>query len=346
MEQDFLVMTSHDETRTPAWLRTSKDTTTAKCSTYRHRRLVIPTPLNNMMLIFCLIVTLAKTSISGPELVDSIVMPPPKILFTTPPLHGRDNLRPVLHSSETLGEDEPYKLTINERDGISVGINSRSAVTINLNKAIPEPITVVVKVNSGPNLIVFDVNETLTGTDHIPSPVTFKNETPSQYTVEYPANMFGDRLVHFHTTDFAGHAEIVCRVQKQPNNKSIVIDDSTAFTSVNIYRVWNLNVLIQIVGWIYFFAWSASFYFQVILNYRRKSVVGLNFDFLMLNLLGFACYSIYNLTLLFSYHVQQEYYKRYTYSRIPVEYNDLFFALHAFLITLVTVVQCFIYEVS
>lgn len=240
-------------------------------------------------------------------------------------------------------DDEPYKLTIIEKDGVSVPINSKSVITINLNKAIPELITVVVSVYSGPGLIVFDQSKALIVED-LAASTRYANATPDNFLITYNANEFGDRLVHFHTTVFAGHAEIVCTVKT--SNKTLVVDDKSAYTSVDIYRSSNLNYIIQLVGWIYFFAWSISFYFQVILNYKRKSVVGLNFDFLCLNLLGFACYSIFNFTLLFIHSVQQEYYKKYAYTRIPVEYNDLFFAVHALLITLVTIIQCFIYEVS
>uniref|UniRef100_H3C6P8 Uncharacterized protein n=1 Tax=Tetraodon nigroviridis TaxID=99883 RepID=H3C6P8_TETNG len=44
-----------------------------------------------------------------------------------------------------------------------------------------------------------------------------------------------------------------------------------------------LDVLSQVLGWIYFLLWSLSFYPQAWENWRRKSVVGLNFDFLALN---------------------------------------------------------------
>ena len=33
------------------------------------------------------------------------------------------------------------------------------------------------------------------------------------------------------------------------------------------------------LGWLYFVSWSVSFYPQAVLNYRRKSVVGMSFDF-------------------------------------------------------------------
>ena len=46
----------------------------------------------------------------------------------------------------------------------------------------------------------------------------------------------------------------------------------------------SLYYLSHIFGWIYFAAWSISFYGQVIENYRRQSVSGLNFDFEIYNL--------------------------------------------------------------
>lgn len=222
----------------------------------------------------------------------------------------------------------PYLLSINEGDSIDVAINSEASLVINLNRPVPQDVSVFVSVFSGPNLITFERG----------------NATASNYTITYDTNTFGDRNIKFKTNAGAGHAEIVCKIVKQPAN--ITIDDSSAYISVNISKDWKLNIVINIVGWIYFFAWSASFYFQVILNYQRKSVIGLNFDFLALNFVGFTCYSIYNFTFLFSDSVRREYYKKYTFSRIPVEYNDLFFALHALLLTSITVIQCFIYEVS
>ena len=62
-----------------------------------------------------------------------------------------------------------------------------------------------------------------------------------------------------------------------------------------------------VLGWTYFAAWSASFYPQAIQNYVRRSVVGLSFDFALLNLIAFGCYSAFNLALFLSPTVQAEY---------------------------------------
>lgn len=241
-------------------------------------------------------------------------------------ISSRAHDHPLNRSSDVPG----YMLSIIEGDSLNVGLNITSSITLNLNRGLDQDVAINISVFSGPELIEFDQE-----TKNLSNPKT-------SIIVTYKANTFGDKIVEFHTQDQAGHAEIVCRVKPLKNN--VTIDDSRSYISVNIHRFWNLTILIHIVGWIYFVAWSASFYFQIILNYQRKSVIGLNFDFIALNILGFTYYSIYNSALLFSYPVQSVYYSRYTYTRIPVEYNDLFFSLHALLMSTITLIQCFIYE--
>lgn len=101
-----------------------------------------------------------------------------------------------------------------------------------------------------------------------------------------------------------------------------------------------------VVGWIYFAAWSVSFYPQIYINFRRKSVVGLNFDFIALNLVGFTMYGVFNMGLFWSEAIQDEYFTRYPRGLNPVLVNDVVFALHAFAATLITIGQCLSYEVK
>ncbi|XP_064386402.1 cystinosin-like [Halichondria panicea] len=105
-----------------------------------------------------------------------------------------------------------------------------------------------------------------------------------------------------------------------------------------------LNIIIAIVGWIYFAAWSVSFYPQIILNFRRRSVVGLNFDFIALNITGFLCYSAFNVGLFWITPVQQDYFLRHPAGVNPVQINDVVFALHAVAATIFTIFQCLIFE--
>ena len=92
------------------------------------------------------------------------------------------------------------------------------------------------------------------------------------------------------------------------------------------------TALSRLLGWLYFSAWTASFWPQALLMYRRKSVVGISMDFISLNAFGFVCYSIFNLAFLISDKVQQQYRNTHHGQENLVRWNDAFFAIHAVLI--------------
>ena len=104
------------------------------------------------------------------------------------------------------------------------------------------------------------------------------------------------------------------------------------------------NRISSVTGWIYFSAWSVSFWPQIFLNDSRKSVEGLSFDFIALNLVGFSCYSAYNVAYFFNPTIRAAYADAHGGSLPAVQSNDVFFALHAVFATLVTIVQMCIYE--
>ncbi|EFJ05759.1 hypothetical protein SELMODRAFT_187249 [Selaginella moellendorffii] len=107
----------------------------------------------------------------------------------------------------------------------------------------------------------------------------------------------------------------------------------------------SLSAIYQILGWFAFAVWSISFYPQVLLNYRRKSVVGLNFDFQLLNFTKHSSYLIYNAAVFFSPVVQRQYHEKYGRDElIPVAANDVAFSIHAVLLAGFTIVQIFLYE--
>ncbi|KAG9407276.1 hypothetical protein AC1031_001967 [Aphanomyces cochlioides] len=103
------------------------------------------------------------------------------------------------------------------------------------------------------------------------------------------------------------------------------------------------NRISSIIGWIYFACWSVSFWPQVFLNWRRQSVVGLSLDFLVYNILGFLCYAIFNCAFFWNDTVQREYAKFHDGNRNAVQVNDVFFALHAVFVTILTYYQTTIY---
>lgn len=117
------------------------------------------------------------------------------------------------------------------------------------------------------------------------------------------------------------------------------------FVRVTVAKSRALIYTSIIFGWVYFVAWSVSFYPQIWSNYRRKSVEGLNFDFLALNIVGFTLYSMFNCGLYFIEDLQNEYEVRYPLGVNPVMLNDVVFSLHAMFATCITILQCFFYQV-
>uniref|UniRef100_A0A7S4REA9 Cystinosin n=1 Tax=Ditylum brightwellii TaxID=49249 RepID=A0A7S4REA9_9STRA len=101
----------------------------------------------------------------------------------------------------------------------------------------------------------------------------------------------------------------------------------------------------SIIGYVYFTAWSISFYPQIFMNYRRKRTVGLSVDFSAMNVLGFACYAVYNASLFWSPYIQNLYRQNHAAGEsIPVRSNDVAFALHAFVLSSITLGQIWYYD--
>ncbi|GKZ00624.1 hypothetical protein MPSEU_001014500 [Mayamaea pseudoterrestris] len=99
------------------------------------------------------------------------------------------------------------------------------------------------------------------------------------------------------------------------------------------------------VGYMYFVSWSVSFYPQLINNYRRKTTVGLSADFAVLNVIGFACYTMYVCALYYSATIQDQYRDKYgRNAAIAVQSNDVAFAVHALMLTILTLGQIAYYD--
>mmetsp|Transcript_52592 Transcript_52592/g.94419 ORF Transcript_52592/g.94419 Transcript_52592/m.94419 type:complete len:311 (+) Transcript_52592:40-972(+) len=104
-----------------------------------------------------------------------------------------------------------------------------------------------------------------------------------------------------------------------------------------------LGRLSELLGWTYFCAWSVSFYPQVVLNHRRRSVNGLSLDYQMLNVVGFCFYFLFNMMLYFMPGIRAAYRDAHDGHDSAVQLNDVVFSGHAFLLTAVTLVQIGMY---
>ncbi|EST08191.1 Lysosomal cystine transporter [Kalmanozyma brasiliensis GHG001] len=100
-----------------------------------------------------------------------------------------------------------------------------------------------------------------------------------------------------------------------------------------------LSTLSTLLGWAYTFAWSASFYPQVIRNFTHKSTIGLSTDFVVLNAVGHSSYLLYNTLLLFYGPVRRAYRHAHGGRENVVQLNDFIFSLHATLLALITLAQ-------
>ncbi|CEF70553.2 Dehydrogenase/reductase SDR family member on chromosome X [Strongyloides ratti] len=126
------------------------------------------------------------------------------------------------------------------------------------------------------------------------------------------------------------------------NDSGKIINES--FLRIRIFQSSTIETLVIVSGWIYFAMWSFSFYPQVFLNFKRKSVIGLNFDFLLINIIGFICYAIYNIFMFWHPIIEEQYQQKYERSLNPVLLNDVIFSIHALFISTVVIIQCFFFE--
>lgn len=136
----------------------------------------------------------------------------------------------------------------------------------------------------------------------------------------------------------AGHSEI------SGNSSNSEVDVQHLYLVANVHRDKAIDIISQISGWIYFVTWALSYYPQIYVNFKRKSVIGFSFDYLSLNMVGYVSFGIFIHSLFFAPAMQEEYFEQYSRGLIPVKVNDVFYNLHGIFALLLTAAQCFYYE--
>lgn len=193
----------------------------------------------------------------------------------------------------SVRSDDPSVISFNDRY-ISIAIDDNQTVNAQLvNTTITDEINIE---------FLFDNKTTTNHIEPIPNIILSQNKTNQNFYVVGKQE---------------GHLVLTVR------SSQISISSDVDFILIDVARSNLLNIFIQIVGWIYFAAWSVSFYPQIYENFRRKSVIGLNFDFLALNLLGHSCYTVYNVSMYASNDIQRQYHSRYPQGVLPVLLNDV-----------------------
>ncbi|KXJ81474.1 hypothetical protein RP20_CCG019406 [Aedes albopictus] len=123
-----------------------------------------------------------------------------------------------------------------------------------------------------------------------------------------------------------------------------IADDRRLFARLKVALNQPLIYISLVIGWAYTACWSLGYYPQIILNHQRKSVVGLSFDFLHINIIGHVCYAFFNSFMYWNNFIEQEYFDRHPHGLNPVIGNDVGFAVHASVATGFTILQCYIYQ--
>ena len=176
--------------------------------------------------------------------------------------------------------------------------------------------------------------------DKVPDPIKIDVPEEESCSAASTSNKETVELVTNFTVSFRFKSPGRCKIITvgEPN----IIEVSEAIMDIKIIRSTNLEIINVIIGWIYFFLWSLSFYPQIWMNFKRNSVVGLNTDFVILNVIGFTLYSCYNLGMFYDKEIQEEYFIEHPDGVLPVQLNDVVFSVHAMTAALITLIQCLV----
>ncbi|XP_076062039.1 cystinosin-like [Oratosquilla oratoria] len=117
-----------------------------------------------------------------------------------------------------------------------------------------------------------------------------------------------------------------------------------SYLHVSVMLKESINILADVFGWIYTICWDITSIPQIIYNFRRKSVVGYNYDMVTFNVIGFTFYAIFNVGLYAIPYFQNQFYERHPTGVNHVRLNDVVFPIFAVLCQLTLILQCIFYK--
>ena len=111
----------------------------------------------------------------------------------------------------------------------------------------------------------------------------------------------------------------------------------------DIIRYKWVQQLSSSIGYSYFLSWALAALPQIILNFSRKTTIGLSIDANIIQALGLACYTIYNIAMYWSETVKSLYSARHEGKPNRVDGNDLAFSIYGLMVSTVIVCQILFY---
>ena len=121
-------------------------------------------------------------------------------------------------------------------------------------------------------------------------------------------------------------------------------DVSHSTLMISVYKSEDVKLMSISMGWIYFSSWVVIFWPQIYCNWKKKSVIGLNFDYLAIVLTDLSLYTVYNVGLYCSKDIQREYKIKHDTEVIPVKLNDVLFGILGVSACIIVIIQCTMYK--
>ena len=106
-------------------------------------------------------------------------------------------------------------------------------------------------------------------------------------------------FIPLHSKKVAGHCTVTFK-SSSPELKNLF----KLQIHVKVVHEVFLGYLSILLGWGYFVCWSTVYYPQIYKNWRRRSVIGLSFDYLALNFTGHLCYLVFNTAMYYNTTIQ------------------------------------------
>ncbi|KAF5306128.1 hypothetical protein FQR65_LT07404 [Abscondita terminalis] len=113
---------------------------------------------------------------------------------------------------------------------------------------------------------------------------------------------------------------------------------------VDVYKYFFLYWFSVVTLWAYSFLLGLAYYPQIYINYRRKSVIGLSFDFILLSAIEYAIFFLFYIGL--NYLSQRKESNFFTQPNHLTQYkpNGVVYSVHGVAMFGIILAQCFFYD--
>ncbi|KAK4875901.1 hypothetical protein RN001_012323 [Aquatica leii] len=113
---------------------------------------------------------------------------------------------------------------------------------------------------------------------------------------------------------------------------------------VDVYKYYSLYCISRILFWAYIILLTIAFYSQIVLNYKRKSVIGLSFDAILFFVVEHATFFIFYFGLNYLSSNQDDQFKAFPSYFLMLKQGSMIYNINGLVVISIITVQCFLYE--